>query len=90
MARFEAAPLDYVNLYPMPAATPDALYELGLDFALGRDVAIDLVEAHKWLNIAALKGNADAKRMRIEIAAEMARSELIEAQRLARAWLQGQ
>ena len=48
--------------------TPDALFELGLMYCVGRDVELDLVNAHKWFNLAALRGNAEAKRYRMEIA----------------------
>ena len=67
--------------------TADALYQLGLMYCVGRDVELDLVEAHKWFNLAALRGNADAKRYRLEIANEMSKSEIVRAQRLAREWI---
>jgi len=67
--------------------TADALYQLGLMYCVGRDVELDLVEAHKWFNLAALRGNADAKRYRLEIAHEMTTSEIARAQRLAREWI---
>jgi hypothetical protein len=66
---------------------PDALFELGLMYCSGRDVEMSLVEAHKWFNLAAMRGNHDAKRYRLEISAEMNRSEIAEAQRQAREWL---
>jgi TPR repeat protein len=50
-------------------------------------VAIDLVSAHKWFNLAAMRGNDDARRYRVEIAREMSRAEIAEAQRQAREWL---
>ena len=53
----------------------------------GREVALDLIAAHKWFNLAALRGNAEAKRYRMEIASEMSRAEVAEAQRQAREWL---
>jgi TPR repeat protein len=53
----------------------------------GRDVALDLVTAHKWFNLAALRGNEEAKRYRMEIAREMSKAEIAEAQRRAREWL---
>jgi TPR repeat protein len=56
-------------------------------YCVGRDVELDLVEAHKWFNLAALRGNADAKIYRLEIAREMAKSEIVHAQRLAREWM---
>jgi TPR repeat protein len=66
---------------------PDALFELGLMYCAGRDVELDLVTAHKWFNLAAMRGNEDAKRYRVEIAGELTRSEIAEAQRQAREWL---
>jgi uncharacterized protein len=69
-------------------STPDALVELGLLYCAGRDdVAIDLVSAHKWFNLAAIRGNGEAKRYRMEIARLMSKREIAEAQRRAREWL---
>ena len=68
-------------------ASSDELYELGLMHASGRSGAADLVSAHKWFNIAAMRGHADAVRMRREIAAEMTDAEIGQAQRAARDWL---
>jgi TPR repeat protein len=65
-------------------------YELGLVHASGRDGAADLVSAHQWFNIAAMKGHADGARMRREIAAEMTDAEIGRAQRAARDWLNSQ
>ena len=87
MARF--APTLF-ELTEMAAAgsTADALVELGLLASAGRDdVAVDRISNHKWFNLAALRGNAEAKRYRMEIAREMSKSELAEAQRQAREWL---
>jgi TPR repeat protein len=67
--------------------TPDALFELGLMYCAGREVELDLVSAHKWFNVAATRGNDDAKRYRMEIAREMSKTEIAEAQRQAREWL---
>ena len=76
---------------PMSAnASCETFYELGLMHASGRSGAADLVEAHKWFNIAAMKGHADATRMRREIAAEMTDGEIGQAQRAARDWLKSQ
>ena len=60
---------------------------LGLRYATGQSVEIDLVTAHKWFNIAALKGCAEAIRLRREIAAEMSDADIAAAQRAARDWL---
>ncbi len=65
----------------------EALYELGLMHASGRSGAADLVSAHKWFNIAAVRGHAQAAQMRRELAAEMTDSEIGQAQRAARDWL---
>jgi TPR repeat protein len=65
----------------------DALLELGLMYCAGRDVAPDLVSAHKWFNLAAMRGNDDAKRYRMEIAGEMSKAQIAEAQRQAREWI---
>ena len=65
----------------------EVFFRMGLMHASGRAVPQDLVVAHKWLNIAALKGSAEAARLRREIAGEMSRTQIAEAQRQAREWL---
>jgi hypothetical protein len=50
-------------------------------------VAKDYVTAHKWFNLAAMKGSEDAKLYRRELATEMSPAEVAEAQRQARSWL---
>ena len=67
--------------------TADTMFELGMMYASGREVPVDLITAHKWFNIAAMRGHADAVRMRREIAAEMKDAEIGQAQRAARDWL---
>ncbi len=67
---------------------PDALFELGMLYATGRDIDADLVTAHKWFNLAAARGNASALTYRVELAREMTTDQVAEAQRLAREWLQ--
>jgi len=71
-------------------ASCETFYQLGLTHASGRSGAADLVAAHKWFNIAAMKGHGDAARMRREIAAEMSDAEIGRAQRAARDWLKSQ
>jgi TPR repeat protein len=63
----------------------DTFFKLGLMEATGPQT--DLVSAHKWFNLAALKGNKDAARWRVEIALEMSKGEIAAAQRAARDWL---
>ena len=58
-----------------------------MKYCLGRDVEQNNVIAHKWLNLAALKGNDTAKQYRLELAREMSAGEIAEAQRQARAWM---
>ena len=69
------------------ANTPDALFQLGLMYCTGRDVDLDLVNAHKWFNLAAVRGSEEAKRYRMEISREMSKAQIAEAQRCAREWL---
>lgn len=86
MARLEQGTHQTIEL-AAAGGTPDALFELGLMYCAGRDVELDLVSAHKWFNLAAMRGNAEAKHYRMEIAREMSAREVAEAQRLARQWL---
>ena len=65
-----------------------ALYELGVAYSTGTGgVETDLVEAHKWFNLAALNGNTLGQQCRADIAEDMTAREIAEAQRQARAWL---
>ena len=67
---------------------PDALYELGVAYSTGSSgIEVDLIEAHKWFNLAALNGSNRAQMCRAEISEEMTAREIAEAQRQARAWL---
>jgi hypothetical protein len=45
------------------------------------------VAAHKWFNLAAMRGSLAAKARRAEIALEMSAAQIADAQRAARAWL---
>ena len=47
----------------------------------------DLVEAHKWFNLAAARGHEEAAHCRAEVSDEMTAREIAEAQRRAREWL---
>lgn len=86
MARFDGRAFETVEV-ASGGGTPDGLFQLGLMHCVGRDVPLDLVSAHKWFNIAAMRGNAEAKRYRMEISGEMSRFEIAEAQRQAREWM---
>ena len=65
----------------------DALYNLGLAYSTGQGVSVDFVTAHKWFNLAALKGSEEAKRWRNQLSSEMETSQIAQAQKLAREWL---
>ena len=86
MARFDVSIQDFPNV-AAPSGAADALFELGLAYCSGRDGVIDMIEAHKWFNLAALRGNREAKTYRSELAAEMSKAEIGQAQRRAREWL---
>ena len=65
-----------------------ALYDLGVAFSTGsQGCACDLIEAHKWFNIAAARGHEEAALCRADVADEMTAREIAEAQRQAREWL---
>jgi len=66
----------------------DALYDLGVAFSTGsHGTTCDLIEAHKWFNIAASKGHEEAAWCRADVSEEMTAREIAEAQRRAREWL---
>jgi TPR repeat protein len=69
------------------SAIPDVLFERGLYWASGRSGVVNLVAAHKWFNLAAVKGRADAMQMRREVAELMSEVEIATAQREARDWM---
>ena len=78
--------IDVAAMTPVNASG-EVLYELGMMYAAGRTVQLDLVLAHKWFNLAAMRGNDDAKRYRFEISREMSKPQISRAQRLAREWI---
>ena len=86
MARYERLDLAAAGMGEAPL-TSDTLFELGMMYASGRSVPADLVTAHKWFNLAAMKGSAEAVRLRREVAGEMTDAEIGQAQRAARDWL---
>lgn len=86
MARFEMQDVESAVLGQSPA-TADSFYQLGIKYSVGNNVPTDYVSAHKWFNLAAMRGNKDAIRHRQEIAASMSPAEIAEAQRAARVWL---
>lgn len=68
-------------------AQADILFELGMMYATGRDCEIDVVAAHKWFNIAAIKGSVRAAELRSELSAAMSKADIAKALREAREWM---
>ncbi len=65
-----------------------AYYDLGVAFSTGsHGAACDLIEAHKWFNLAASRGHEEAAWCRADVSDEMTAREIAEAQRRAREWL---
>ena len=65
-----------------------AYYDLGVAYSTGsHGVGCDLIEAHKWFNLAAVAGHGEAALCRADISDEMTAREIAEAQRRAREWL---
>jgi len=87
MARFEMAGAE-LALMAERQPSGDNLFELGLLYSTGREVATDLIAAHKWFNLAAIRGYSEAARYRQEVAREMSQLAVAEALRAAREWLQ--
>jgi hypothetical protein len=66
----------------------DAYYDLGMAYSVGyAGTCVDMIQAHKWFNLAAMAGVSRGQERRAEIADEMSAREIAEAQRQARAWL---
>ncbi|MBY0582414.1 MAG: SEL1-like repeat protein [Sphingomonas sp.] len=66
-----------------------ACYDLGIVYSTGASgVGIDLIEAHKWFNLAAVWGSEVAQQCRADISEDMTAREIAEAQRQARSFLQ--
>ncbi len=65
-----------------------AYFDLGVAYSTGsHGVQSDLIEAHKWFNLAAVNGHEEASWCRADISEEMTAREIAEAQRRARQWL---
>jgi len=81
---------DYVadRVAKAEAGAPEALYDLGLLYSTGQGVEQDYIQAHKWFNLAAIRGLTRAQVDRTELARDMSRRQIAEAQRQAREWLQ--
>ena len=85
MARFEMRDIEMAVAGGQSRA--DVFCSLGLIYATGRGCPVDLVSAHKWLNIAAIKGSERAASLRADLARNMTKSDLAAALRAARDWM---
>ncbi|MVA58185.1 SEL1-like repeat protein [Agrobacterium vitis] len=85
MARFDMQADDMAAIGGQPQA--DIFRIMGLMYATGRGCEQDLVSAHKWLNIAAIKGCDRSVGLRSDLASTMTKSQLAEALRDAREWM---
>ena len=68
-------------------AQADDLYKLGLVYSTGQGGPVDLVEAHKLFNLAAVRGLEAAKACRQEMADQMSAGEVAQALKAAREWM---
>src|SRR5580693_2251650 len=57
MARFEILDSNAAPLGQGPA-DGDMLFELGMTYSVGRDMPVDLIAAHKWFNLAAMRATS--------------------------------
>ena len=65
-----------------------SFFDLGVAYSTGSQGAeCDLIEAHKWFNLAASRGHEEASWCRADISDEMTAREIAEAQRRAREWM---
>ena len=88
MAKFDRALAEYITerLSAADGGQVEAIYDLGLLYSTGQGVGLDLVEAHKWFNLAAMMGLQRAAVDRSDLAREMSTVEIADAQRQAREW----
>lgn len=85
MARFDIQTSEMATMGG--EARADIFCEMGLMYATGRGCEVDLVAAHKWLNIAAIKGCERAAELRADLTRTMSKSDLATALRAAREWM---
>jgi S1-C subfamily serine protease len=64
----------------------EAQRNLGVSYERGNGVPQDFVQAHLWYNLAAAQGLEVASEFRETVASKMTKSQLAQAQKLARTW----
>ena len=88
MAEFGIAELEIVKARADDYDTDaEGCFNLGMVYSAGAGVTVDMIEAHKWFNIAVMRGHRQAAQLRREIAEQMSDREIGCAQRAARDWL---
>jgi TPR repeat protein len=93
--RVLGVPQDYIEaamwyLLAADQGNIDAMHELGLMYFDGEGVPKDYIAAYIWLNLAAAgapKGDTTAAKARDDVARRMTRTQIAEAQKLAREWV---
>ncbi|PWJ15789.1 tetratricopeptide repeat protein [Jannaschia seohaensis] len=90
LLREDGTPERAVPLLTAAAEAGDvaAQHLLALAFSRGEGVEIDYVAAHKWLNVAATSGHAEAAQLRETLGALMTPEQVAEAQAAARVFFQ--
>ncbi len=71
----------------LSAELRDSAFQRAIHLSSGRTGQVDLIEAHKWFNIAAAGGDRAAAEHRDELAREMTPKEVAAALRAARDWV---
>lgn len=69
------------------SATGEELCQVGLAYSEGVNCKQDLIAAHKWFNLAVMKGCDDAKIYREQMADMLDKEDVKSALKAARAWL---
>ncbi len=92
-AKGQGVPQDYkeaVKWYRRAAEQGDATAQnnLGGMYFDGKGVSPDYVQAHMWFNLAAAAGNDEAVKKRDMVTKQMTPTQISEAQKLARDWMQ--
>jgi len=64
------------------AGEMDAQYAMGLIYAEGRGVEIDLAQSHYWLSLAVAQGDRDAEQLRNIVGSQMTDEEYAISKRL--------
>ncbi len=85
MARFEMTTSERATMGGDNNA--ETFCDMGLMYATGRGCNVDLIAAHKWLNIAAIRGCDRAAELRADVAATLTKMQLAAALRSAREWM---